>query len=128
MSRAIALVRFTDGHIAAAVYTGTTDTVRTRLHDLADATQPLRTRPPLLPELVRSAISRAHRPSDTAPVEIWTSYGGGMHWFGSASRRRRILLAGSEPYVGPRTPPLDGTPAWVPSTFHDHGDETDDFP
>lgn len=119
MSRTVALVRFADGHIDAAVYTGSSDSLLPHLHDLADAYKLVGTHPRLLPDLARLAATRIFRPTDAGPVEIWTAYGGGMHWFGTASRRRRVVLAGTDPFVGPRTPPLDGTPAWVPPIFRD---------
>lgn len=110
MSSAWAAVRFPDGTVRAASYSGTSDILRPRLVDTLRAASALRDAPGW--ELMSEG--------PIEPVDIYSDYGGGFWWQGQAARN--LVVDGTAPfgivdaygmYLWPPCEVHDGRPAWV---------------
>ena len=114
MSRATALIRFPDGTVKAAMYCGTSDVLWPRLFDDVEEAW----------DAYRDASSddwyaTFHPPAplvDGEPVEIYSDYGGGHWWRGTATREYAIGPLDTWDDV-PDGELHDGRPQWVIDFF-----------
>lgn len=90
MSSAIAFVRFLDGEVMYGLYHGTSDIMAP---GLIDTPEPFTRR-----EEVHGAWERVKQATDTEPVEVFSTYGLGHWWTGTASRSLSVFCGPHDPW------------------------------
>lgn len=121
MSDAIALVRFPDGELRAALYFGSTDMVVPVLFDPGEARDIVEGGIDYVMPRLAEVEGSGDDPGPLEEVAVWTSYGAGAHWVGEASRSLGMLTAGIDPY-GNASPDdvrevTEVVPDWVPEGY-----------
>lgn len=100
MSHSLGIARFEDGTLRFFEYSGTADIACAALWETVEE----------LHKHWRDGTWNYCVCRGAEPVTLWTDYGGGFYWSGTACRRCRAIIEGQAPFEGPTT---DGAPDWA---------------
>ncbi|WP_270545605.1 hypothetical protein [Clostridium butyricum] len=132
MSNGKGQVRFSDGNIKYFEYNGNSDICRPKLYDTFDEMIDNWRKPYVSMELNNRTddkkswfkkIFRTNKDNNKEQstcnhseedIELYTDYGGGFYWKGTACRKCNMILKGIEPFELPLDDRhIDGIPKWA---------------
>lgn len=113
MSHSVGVVRFKDGDIKYYEYNGSVDVCIPKLFNTLEE---------LMSSNWKWTSTKSNCQHDIEDVEIYTTYGGGFYWRGTACKRCMMITKGINPYnlrdkdgedIFIEEAIIDGTPEWA---------------